>query len=73
MKIEKIEFMATLKQSGAAITIDKDNQSKVTFEIPQSYLSEVVKLSLVHDKVLKITVVADSKGGQYGTQADGGG
>lgn len=59
----KIKFMATLKQTGSAITIDKDNQSKVSFEIPQSYLSEVVKLTLLGNRVMKVIVTADSEGG----------
>ena len=52
----KIEFIASLPDLQAAITISGDGATRVRFDIPESELANAVKLVLFKGKAFKVTI-----------------
>lgn len=55
----RIEFVGSLAQVQSAINISAEGFTRVKFDIPESYLSEAVKLVLLKEKAFKVTIEAE--------------
>ena len=55
--MDKITFIASLPAIQSAILISGDgNGAKVKLEVPQSEISEILKLSSLYGKCFKVTI-----------------
>jgi len=52
----KIEFIASLPDIQTAISISGDGSTRVKLDIPESELSEAVKLVMLKGKAFKVTI-----------------
>lgn len=55
-RLEPISFVASLPDIKTAIGISGKGDGRLVLDIPQSELAEVVKLTLLSDKPLKVTI-----------------
>jgi hypothetical protein len=56
--IDRAEFMASLPPIQSALKIG-DGATRVQFDIPQSELSEALKLATMHGKRLRVVVAVE--------------
>lgn len=52
-----VRFVATLKTPGKAIKIDSELEAEVSFTVPASEISEVIKLATFAGKAFRVIVV----------------
>lgn len=65
-KSSKIEFMATLRQSGICMAFKGDGETDITFTAPLSEKLKLLPLTVQDNKVLLITVEVQKNVEQVG-------
>ena len=55
MKLDKIQFLASIAPVQSAIQFDGHGGARIKLDVPDSDIANVMKLSLLRGKVIKVT------------------